>query len=252
MKKAAIVVALLLVLLTFVGCEKKYTPDPEVEQYLNTGLTPDKAYSRIVSVSYTTQNTVKDKNGTVTGENKVQVEFDISDAENLIYTNKQTYMGIYVQDGTVESVSTAVKTADGYSFETVRTAQDGTVSKSAQSVDVEFVTDLIRSHVFKQNGVYAEGGLYFGDYFMQYIYRYPPEAFYVDKQENLCVFDAVVHVSNDALDNTYITQKIKINTLGLITYYYEQYQDVNTGTTLTSETLPAYVLTEEGEQPANA
>lgn len=244
MKKTAIVLALLLVaLLSLSGCEKQYTPDPAVEQFLNTGLTADKAYAQIVSATYTTTNRVQNAEGEETGVNTVNVSFDISDKDNPLYTNRQTYSGIYVQNDVAQSVSTVLKTADGFEFVTEKQLSDGSTDKTSRNVDSQFVEDLIRSHVFEQNGVYAEGGLYFGDYFLQYIYRYPPEAFYVDEEENVCVFDAVVHVNNN-IGDTYIKQKIKINVFGLVTYYYEQYKNLDAQTTLTSETIPTYVFAE--------
>ena len=245
MKKALILLVLLPAVFLLVGCEEKYTPDPEVEQYLNTGLTPDKAFEKISAVSYTTTNIVRDADGNQTGQNVVYVHFDVSDEDCYVYSNRQTYDGIYIRNNVKESVSSVSKDGENYLYTTVKTYVDGSNDVNEQNIDKTFVHDLIRSHVFTQNGVYAEGGLYFGDYFMQYIYRYPAEAFYIDHEQNLCVFDAVIDVNNSVAGRTFIKQNIKINALGLITYYYEQNQSAEERTTLTSETIPQYVFVPE-------
>ena len=95
MKKALILLVLLPAVFLLVGCEEKYTPDPEVEQYLNTGLTPDKAFEKISAVSYTTTNIVRDADGNQTGQNVVYVHFDVSDEDCYVYSNRITLKKAY-------------------------------------------------------------------------------------------------------------------------------------------------------------
>lgn len=239
-KKIAILFVILAICLCFAGCEKKYTPDPAVEQFLNTGLTAKAAYDKIGKASYVTTITVLDDD-TETGTNVVEVQFDKTDKDNLYYSIHQTYTGIYVSDNVVEMTATLQKSDGKYVYTVVShlSNKDYPTTKS-ENVDEQFAIDLITALVYVENGVFYEGGLYYGDYFMQRIYRYPAKSFYVDEQLNLCVFQEKMWFETSDLGQVLLNQTIKINPIGLIEYFYEKYESVDKGTVMISETVPTY------------
>ena len=239
-KKLAIFSLVLMIVVTFAGCQKQYTPDPAVEQYMSVGMTAEGAFERIAKVSYTTKTTVQDKEK-VTGQNFLEVEFDKSDENNIVYSAHQSYAGSYVSDNIVEVTANIYKDDGVYIYDTLTKYQSLTdpVHENKQ-VENSFVVDLITALVYINNGAYNEGGLYYGDFFMQRIYRYPERSFHVDTDTNLCVFDEKMKFEVKGVGPVRLYQTIKINEFGLLVYFYERYEGVDTDYVMISETIPQY------------
>ena len=86
MKKRLVIIAvLLLIVLTFAGCEKTFTPDPAVREFLDTGLTAEKAYSRIAKAGYKETRTVQNKAGEIKGQLISEVQIDKSRPQACLF-----------------------------------------------------------------------------------------------------------------------------------------------------------------------
>ena len=233
---------LLAVVVLLVGCERNFTPDPAVEQYLNTGLTARAAYDKIAKASYTTTLSLQDKSGVEKGRNVQQIQFDKSNGESLSYSIHQTYTGEYVENNVVEMTATLQKVGENYNYTVVTYyLNNDTPVQNVTVVDDSFALDLVTAIVYVDNGVYNEGGLYYGDFFMQRIYKYPTRSFYVDEQTNLCVFDEKMWVEMNSIGKVLLHQKIQINQLGLMEYFYEKCDSSDYDYVLESETVVTYV-----------
>ena len=240
-KRLSALFVLLAVVVALVGCERNFTPDPAVEQYLNTGLTAKAAFSKIAKASYTTTISLQDKQGVEKGSNVQEVEFDKTNADSLFYRIHQTYSGEYVENGIVEMTATLQKTDESYNYTVISYIQGSdTPTETNRAVDVEFAVDLVTAIVYTDNGVYNEGGLYYGDFFMQRIYKYPARSFYVDEEVNLCVFDEKMWVEMSSIGKVLLHQIIKVNELGLMEYFYERCESSDYDYVLVSETVPTY------------
>ena len=228
------------------GCERNFTPDPAVEQYLNTGLTATAAFNKIAKANYTTTINLQDKNGAEKGSNVQTVSFDKTNADSLTYAIHQTYSGEYVEDGVVEMTATLKKVGETYNY-IVESYVIGseTPTKTSRVVDDKFALDLITAIVYIDNGAYNEGGLYYGDFFMQRIYKYPTRSFYVDEEANLCVFDEKMWVEMNSIGKVLLHQTIKVNELGLMEYFYERCESSDYDYVLISETVPSYVYIQQ-------
>ena len=242
MRKKRLLLLLIVVLVAFslTSCDKKYTPDPAVEQYLNTGLTGEKAYAALNKAGYVETRTIQDKQGNVKGTFWSQVQIDKTDADNLSLSIRQVFEGEYVENNVEETNSTLAKT-DGvyvYTVATRYTDVSGEVKNSEELSDTDAAA-LVRSIVYSNNEVYDEG-LYYGDLFMLRIYRYPAENFYVDTEQNLCVFDAKIYIRQDSTGNIKLYQTTKINELGLLVYNSEKYESVSNDYVMTCEIIPSY------------
>lgn len=231
------ILAVVLTVFVFVGCEKNYVPDPEVEQYLNTGLNADKAFAKISDCSYRSKLTLSNKQGEVMGEQTDEVTFDVSDKDSLSLVIKQTFTGRYVVNGVTKQTVTLQKQDGSYLYKTVADAES---QNKQQTVDAEFANDLITSLVYSDNGVYSDGGLYYGDVFMLKIYKYPAESFYVDKENNLCVFDEKMRIKRDGEGDVLLYQTTKINADGLLVYDFEKYESQEKDYVLVSELFAEY------------
>lgn len=236
MKKALTICIAIILAFVLVGCEKNYTPDPDVEQFLNTGLKASVSFAAIDYAEYTTVVMAYNGNNQQIGSSTLTVSFDKSDAANLSFYLVQEYMGNQIAGNLLKTETSLVKIDGKYKY-TVSSvyANLSDVQTTEEQVDAQFALDLITAQVYLDNGAYNEGGLYYGDMFMQRIYKYPAEAFYVDKQNNLCVFDAVVRFDHATLGKVAVKQLIKVNELGLLTYLSEEYR---------GEQLENYMLTE--------
>ena len=242
-KKLTILIVLLVVVVAFAGCEKRYTPDPAVEQFLGNGMTAEGAFAQIAKVDYKTTITVQDKQGNEQGTNVLEVEFDKS-GDSITYSAHQTYTGMYVSDNIVEVTATITKDESGYVYDTL-TKYVGSNDPVHETKHVEdsFVLDLITALVYIDNGAYNAGGLYYGDIFAQRIYRYPTKFFSVNEQENICVFDGKMMFDVKGVGETILSQTIKVNELGLLLYFYEKYDSVKGDYVMNSETVPHYEYT---------
>lgn len=237
MKKTALILAVLALLLLLVGCEKKYVPDPAVEEYLNSGLTAQKSFDKIAAASYTTDLSVQNKNGDELGRQTSRVNFDVSDKENLILTIEQTYSGTCVQANVTTQTVTLTKNDEGYLYKVITNIED---KNNERQVDAEFAVSLVTALVYTNNGAYDANGLYYGDIFMLKIYKFPPESFYVDEEEDLCVFDEKMLIIREDLGDVRLYQTTKINRLGLLIYDYEKYESVDTDNVMISEVRVDY------------
>lgn len=237
-KKITILVTVLLlfgVLLS--GCRKQYTPRPEVEQYLNSGLTAEKSFEKIAECNYTSTVTIQNKNGSEQGKQTNKVSFNVTDKENLLLVMEQTFSGSYVENGVTEQFVTLSK-QDGkyiYAVETNVSSQN-----KIRQVDDEFAQDLITALVYTDNGAYDNGGLYYGDTFMLSIYKYPPESFCLDTESDLCVFDEKMLIIHDRIGKVRLYQTTKINRLGLLEYDYEKYVGEDSDQIVISEVIARY------------
>ena len=251
MKKKRLLLLLLVVLVafSFVGCKTKYTPDPAVEQYLNTGLTAEQAYESISSVSYVEKRTNEDKQGNVKGTLVSRVEMDKSDPNNLTLTINQKFEGEYVENNVVELTSTLQKVNGKYVY-SVTTSYSNVVSsaKTDKEMSDEDAEALVKGVVYTNNDAY-DLGLYYGDLFMLNIYQYPADFFYVDTEENLCVFDGKIYVKNDNTGDMKLFQTTKINELGLLVYSFERYESVPNDNVMTCEITPIYQYVTTAQQP---
>ena len=242
MKTKRFVLLLIVVVVAFslIGCEKKYTPDPAVEQFLNTGLTAEKAYAAISKAAYTELRTIQDKQGNIKGTYTAEVEIDKSNPDELYLRIHQKFSGEYLDDNVEQTTSTLNK-VDGsyvYTIETKFVNMSATATTSEQLSDDDAAT-LVQSIIYSNNEVYDEG-LYYGDLFMLRIYKYPAECFYVDTEANLCVFDGKIYVKQESTGNMRLYQTTKINALGLLVSTVERYESVPNDYVMTCEITPTY------------
>lgn len=239
MKKSALVILLILVIVVFAGCEPHYTPDPAVEQYLNTGLTAEKAFARLNKAGYTEERTTLNKQEQQTAKTTVNVQADYSDRENVTLVIEQSYEGNDVVDGIEHSLAVLQRNDEGKYVYTTTSKHSGSDEPSVKREEMSDADAfaLAQSIVFSNNEVYDEG-LYYGDLFMLYIYQYPAKLFYVDS-DNLCVFDAKLLIPRADVDIK-MTQLTKINQYGLLVYSYEKYQRADDEIVLISEITPSY------------
>lgn len=243
-KKLTLAILLLALLSLFAACEKNYVPNPAVEEYLNSGLTAERAFNQIATVNYTTVEISAKKNGEEQGKQTSVVSFDVSDKENLALTMHQTYSGTYVSDGVTEQTTTIVKSSGGYLYATETNIES---KNKSQEVTAEFALDLITSLVYKDNGAYNGSGLYYGDLFMLKIYKFPAESFYVDTENDLCVFDDKMLIIREDVGNIRLYQTTKINRLGLLLSNYEKYESEDNDQVLISEVKVTYEFSQSNE-----
>jgi len=243
MKKIfAIILLCTLFAVTFAGCEKKYVPDPAVEQFLNSGLTAQKAYDKLANVSYSSVSVTQNKSGEEQGRQTDDVVIGLSDKKNLSLTIDQTFSGSYVVNGVTNQRISLIKSASGYVY---KKETNVPAKNEERGVDEQFANDLVRSLIFTDNGSYSDSGLYYGDMFMLKIYKYPPESFYVDAELDLCVFDEKMLIIREDIGNVRLYQTTKINRLGLLIYNKEKYEGVEGDTVLINEVNAAYKYLEE-------
>ena len=240
-KKLVLVLVLLLIALTFTGCERDFTPDPAVREFLNTGLTAEKAYSRIAKASYTEERTLQNKQGQIKGQLNTEVKLDKSDEDNLYLYIHATFSGDYVEEKVVERTSILSKVDGSYQY-CVETVYENVSEpkKTTETMKEEDAVNLITAVIYVDNGVYAEG-LYYGDYFLLRIFKFPAESFYVDVEQNLCVFDEGMLIKGyDDIGEVKLFQVTKINELGLLVYNSERYESVESDYVMTCEIIPTY------------
>lgn len=236
MKKKIFAGILMLVLLMCAGCEEKTVPDPEVEAYLNTEITAQKAYDAVAQVEYTVFQSQQNKAGEESGSYRYTVKIDKTDSENLYLQFTQQYSGDYVEDGITDKEVRLEKVDGKYQYVTVSGSQTET-----EEVDDQFATDYVTAFFYVNNNAYNEGGLYYGDFFMLYIYKYPASSFSVDKENNLCVFDEKMDIQHSQTGNVHLHQISKINVWGLLESNYERYESMEQDMVLISELTASYV-----------
>lgn len=236
-KSLTLILTLIILLVALIGCEKNYDPDPAVEQYLNSGLTAQKAFDALSSVSYQTVTTILNKNGDEQGKQVSQVQFDVSDKDSVTMSISNVYSGSLVEEGVTEQNVTLSKQGEQYVYEIVTNVP---LKNSSKQLEAQVALDLITSLVYVDNGAYDASGLYYGDIFMLKIYKYPAKSFYVDEQEDLCVFDEKMLILQDDMGDVRLYQTTKINRLGLLVSSYEKYESVDKDYVMVSEVSVNY------------
>lgn len=236
-KKLTLVIALLILLVALVGCEKDYVPDPAVEEYLNGGLSAQKAFDALTSVSYETTITVQNKNGDELGKQISTASFDVSDKTAVTLTTINVFSGTLVQNDVTEQTTTLIKQGDKYVYQTVTNVE---LQNSVAELEEQVALDLVTALVYVDNGAYDSSGLYYGDIFMLKIYKFPPDSFYVDEEADLCVFDQKMLIVNDDMSDVRLYQTTKINRLGLLVSSYEKYESVDDDYVMITEVTAQY------------
>lgn len=221
------------------ACSSATTPAPEVEAFLNTGVSAQGAFEAIKTASYTTSISYETKDGQVKGTSEYRMEMNKEDPQRLQLTLDRSFTGVNVVDGVEMQTITLEKdeTTGMYHYTTVVNGE-----KTVEEVDDTFALDFVTSLIYQNNGVYNEGGLYYGDFFMLYIYKYPTESFYVSEDGKSCVFDEKMFMSREDVGDVYLYQTTKVNSLGLMTYDYERYEGVEADYMVISQTNVAYTL----------
>lgn len=237
--KKRIVVFLFVLMVALSACSSATTPAPEVEAFLNTGVSAQGAFETIKTASYTTSISYETKDGQVKGTSEYRMEMNKEDPQRLQLTLDRSFTGVNVVDGVETQTITLEKdeTTGMYHYTTVVNGE-----KTVEEVDDTFALDFVTSLIYQNNGVYNEGGLYYGDFFMLYIYKYPTESFYVSEDGKSCVFDEKMFMSREDVGDVYLYQTTKINSLGLMTYDYERYEGVEADYMIISQTNAAYTL----------
>lgn len=237
--KKRIVVFLFVLMVALSACSSATTPAPEVEAFLNTGVSAQGAFEAIKTASYTTSISYETKDGQVKGTSEYRMEMNKEDPQRLQLTLDRSFTGVNVVDGVEMQTITLEKdeTTGMYHYTTVVNGE-----KTVEEVDDTFALDFVTSLIYQNNGVYNEGGLYYGDFFMLYIYKYPTESFYVSEDGKSCVFDEKMFMSREDVGDVYLYQTTKVNSLGLMTYDYERYEGVEADYMVISQTNVAYTL----------
>ena len=217
------------------GCAKKTVPDPSVERFLNTEISAQKAFDAVDVVDYTVTEQQTNKAGEVNGGYTFIVHIDKTDPKHLCLHISQEYVGNYVSEGVFHKEVLLERVNGTYCY----TTQNGSDRKT-EEVEDSFATDYVTSFFYVNNNAYNEGGLYYGDFFMLYIYKYPATSFYVDNDTGFCVFDEKMDIQNKDTGNVHLHQVSKINRLGLLETNYERYESVNTDFVLCSELKATY------------
>ncbi len=218
-----------------VGCQKSYKPDPKVEEYLNGDISAQNAMDAVKTVNYTVTERKSTSDGTVKGTSVNEVFIDLSDKNAYVVTVKTTTDGDYSDGKTKESLVTIKRFDEGYVHQNT---EDG-VTKTKEVTD-EFVSDYVQKLFYTFNDAYYEGGLYYGDYFKLYIYKYPSQFFYVDEEKDLCVFNQARFVEYKDVGTVTFIQKTKINRLGLLCFNEESYESEEKDFSLTSVLKASY------------
>ncbi len=237
--KKSFAILLLVLMVTLSACGSATTPDPRVEAFLNTELSAQKAFDAIETATYTTTIRYETKDGTVKGTSEYYVNLNKQDPDALYLQMVQRFTGTNIVDGLEDQTITLEKnkTTGVYTYTTVVNGEE-----KVEQVEDSFALDLLTSIVYQNNGVYDEGGLYYGDFFMLYIYKYPTESFSISEDGSECVFDEKLRMSRDDVGEVYLYQTTKVNSLGLMTYDYERYEGVEADYVVISQTIPEYTL----------
>ena len=240
-RKLSIILLLLLTLFALVACDREYKPDPAVKEYLNNGMTAEKAYSQIDTVYYEETRSIQNKAGETRGKFYSEVSMDKSDKNNLKLSVHSEYEGECIEDNVVEVNSTLERVDGAYVYTVEKTHQGLELPVvTSENMSEEDAQNLIIAIIYTDNGAYDEG-LYYGDLFMLRIFRFPPESFYVDTENDLCVFDEGMLIKEYFdLEDVELHQVTKINKLGLLTYNFEKYIGTKSDYVLVSETTASY------------
>ncbi len=240
MKKITYVAFLLIFCLSLIaGCQKSYKPDPEVEEYLNGDISAQNAMNAVKTANYTVKETKSKFDGTVTGTSVTEVFIDLTDKNSRVVRIKITTDGDYSDGKTKESLVTIKRENSVYVHQKTENGKTET-----KEVTEDFATDYVTKLFFTFNDAYYEGGLYYGDYFRLYIYKYPSQFFFVDKENDLCAFHQARFVEYKDVGKVTFVQKTKINRLGLLRFNEERYESEEKDFSLVSTLNADYVYFE--------
>ncbi len=235
----AAVVMVALAATIFIGCETTYTPDPQVEQFLNTGLTASSSYDAVATASYIDTKVLTDLQGNELGVSRCEVTIDKTNADNLSLVVEASFSGSYVENGIISTRTELALGDDGY----IRTVKRGEDVKR-ESLTEQIACDYIRSFFYMNNDAYDEGGLYYGDFFMLNIYKYQPLCFSVVDDGEACRFYCLRHIDDGDIGKIALTQDTKINKLGLIISNSERYESEQENTVLSATLTASYTYFE--------
>ena len=241
-KKLAILLLFAAVIFVMAACEREYTPDPAVKEYLNNGMSAINAYDHIAKASFVETRSVKNKAGEVHGSYRSEISMDKSDPNNLGLEIHTVFSGECIQDDrVVEMTSTLVKINGEYRYTVSKLYEGGTKPVvTVEVMEAEDAENLLVAIVYTDNGSYSEG-LYYGDLFMLQIFRFPSESFHIDEEADLCVFDEGMLIKEYYdLEDVELHQVTKINRLGLLEYNSERYVGTKSDYVMESETVPTY------------
>ena len=242
MKRTLLVIITILALaLPLFGCDRTYTSDPAVEAYLNGGISAKAAMDAVKTAHYTVTETQQNKAGEELGKQVSVVKLDLSD-DNYVVSVTKNASGAYVTTGQPKQSSvTIARGGEKYVYTKV---EDG--KTSTRDVDAEFVLNYVTAQFYHYNDAYYEGGLYYGDYFMLAIYKYPQEFFFVDEQADLCVFHQQCITEKQDTGKVQLVQQTKVNRLGLLVFNSERYISQLKDFELVSELNATYTYKTEG------
>lgn len=229
----------MLAVTMLIGCEATYTPDPQVEQFLNTGLSASSSYDAVATASYTDTKVLTDLQGNELGVSSCSVTINKADADNLSIVVEASFSGSYVEDGITRTRTELALADDGY----IRTVQRGDEVKR-ESLTEQVARDYVRSFFYMNNDAYDEGGLYYGDFFMLNIYKFQPLCFSVTEDGSMCRFYCLRHIDDGDVGKIALTQDTKINKLGLIVSNSERYESEQENTVLLATLTASYTYFE--------
>ena len=119
-----------------------------------------------------------------------------ADPDNMRLEIIQDYYGDYIEDG-ISQKQVLLERVNGQYLYTTWNGNE----KKQEEVDDQFVVDYITSYFYRNNNAFNEGGLYYGDFFMLYIYKYPASSFSVDTENDLCIFDEKMDIRDEETGN---------------------------------------------------
>ena len=235
MRKKLLIAVLIIIAALLTGCEKKTVPNTEVEAFLNTGISAQKAFDAVDYAEYTVTQRQQNKRGQESGSYTFHIMIDKSDPDDLKLEIVQDYYGDYIEDN-VARKQVLLEKKDGQYIYTVR---DGEETKR-DKVDDQFALDYVMSFFYRNNNAFNEGGLYYGDFFLLYIYKYPASSFSVERENESCIFNEKINVIDAETGDVHLHQISEINKYGLLKSNYERYESVDKDIVLISELSAEY------------
>ena len=150
MRRVIAIVLLLSAICLLAGCNREYTPDPAVREYLNNGMTAEKAYAQLATATYTETRTIQNKQGDVRGTFRSEVSIDKTDESNLGMTIHTVYDGDCIEDDNlIEMKATLAKTDGTYKYTVEKTFVGGaSPSETVEEMTRDFTMAICTCCVF--------------------------------------------------------------------------------------------------------
>ena len=155
---------------------------------------------------------------------------DKTDENNLRVKIHSVYEGECVEEDKVTDMTAELSFSEGkYVYTVTKKLLDSDVPVVTKEImETEDAQNLLVAIIYTDNGAYSEG------------------LFYVDTEENLCVFDEGMLLKEYYdLEDVELHQVTKINSLGLLMYNYEKYVGTKSDYVLISEITPTYTYLPE-------